>query len=283
MLKHLRRSGARWPGLRGLAVTGALLLFLVLAVIVGPLVWSRDPVQTDLGSNLQPPSFSHPMGTDGSGRDVLARFLAGAQVSLSAGLVVVILSGLTGTLLGLLSGIVRGVTDLALMRVLDVLLAFPQLILAMAVSIGLGPSLNSAVIGIALGCVPVYARLVRTEALQIQTQPYVDAAKTLGLSSARIAVSHIVPGLVPTLLVQSAAVFGSTVVSLSALGFVGLGAQIPTAEWGAMIAEGMSYTLTGGWWVSFWPGLGLFLVVVAANLLTDGISHRFTASGARPW
>jgi peptide/nickel transport system permease protein len=254
----------------------ALFLFLILflTAVAGPLLWKNDPLKTDLTNRLLIPSRAHPLGTDGSGRDLLARFMYGTRISLLSGLLVVFSSGIIGMGLGILAARFRGPVDTVIMRLLDILLAFPQLILAMAIAICLGPSLTSACIGITFGCIPVYARLMRSEVLQIQNKLFVRSARLLGFHSFYIFLRHVIPLSAPTLLVQSAAVFGSTIISLSALGFVGLGAQIPQPEWGAMIAEGMSFIVSGGWWIVLWPGLGLFFAVAAANLLADGLNFR---------
>lgn len=262
---------------RGRELYVALFLFfvLVLTAVVFPFFWRNDPLKTNLYNRLLPPGRAHPMGTDGSGRDILSRFIYGARISLLGGVLVVIGSALAGMFLGMLAARFRGPVDAIIMRLLDILLAFPQLILAMAVTICLGPSLVSACIGISLGCVPVYARLMRSEALQIQEKLFVRTARLLGFNSFYIFFRHVIPFSAPTMFVQSAAVFGSTIISLSALGFVGLGAQIPVPEWGVMIADGMKFILSGGWWIVLWPGIGLFITVTAANLLADALSFRF--------
>jgi peptide/nickel transport system permease protein len=259
----------------------ALVIIALLSFMAGaaPFLWKVDPVKTNLSERLLAPQANHPMGTDGSGRDLLSRFLHGARISLTSGIVVVVVSGIIGTLVGIISAHFKGIVDVIIMRLLDILLAFPQLILAMAISICLGPSLKSAVTGITLGCIPVYARLMRGEVLQIEKRQFVIAARLLGFSSPYIFIRHIIPLTAPTMFVQTAAVFGSTIISLSALGFVGLGAQIPSPEWGVMIAEGMSYALSGGWWITLWPGLGLFLSVIAANVLADALNRSITGAG----
>jgi len=254
---------------RAVVLAVSLLSLLVLVAVIGPLIWTKAPNATDLSSVLQAPSAAHPMGTDGSGRDVLARFARGAGISLLSGAAVVLLSGMVGGTLGLLAGMTRGITDTVIMRALDAVLAFPSLILAMTVSIGLGPGVRSAVIGTALTCVPVYARLLRSDVVRIRELPHIEAARALGVPRGKVIRRHVLPHTVPTMLVQSAAVFGSSVLTLAALGFVGLGAQIPTPEWGSMITDGMQYALTGGWWVSTFPGIGLLIAVCGANVLAD--------------
>jgi peptide/nickel transport system permease protein len=252
----------------GLALALFLLALIVFAATIGPIVWDKNPLAIG-PSFLKAPSWAHPMGTDENGRDVLARFDEGARISVLAGLVVVALGGTVGTLIGVASGTSPGFLDGVLMRAMDSILAFPALILAMAVSIGLGPGLDSGVIGIALSSVPFYARLLRTEVQRIKGLPHVDAARALGTKEPAIVWRHILPHAMPTLLVQSAAVFGYAILTLAGLGFIGLGAQIPTPEWGAMITEGLQYALTGQWWLAVFPGIGVLVAVTAANILAE--------------
>jgi peptide/nickel transport system permease protein len=273
-LRALRRDGE-------LAFAVCLLVLLVLAAGVGPLVWRANPVAVDLQSVLQAPSAAHLMGTDGNGRDLLARFNAGARISLVVALFVVAAAAVLGGFLGLLSGTSRGLVDAVVMRCMDALLAFPPLILAMAVTVGLGIGLKTAALGIALTCVPHYARLVRSDVVRIRALPMVEAAVALGASRKRIMFLHILPQATSTLLVQSAAVFGYAIVTLASLGFVGLGAQIPTPEWGATITDGLQYALTGQWWVAFFPGLGVLVAVVAANLFADRLQAHLDPRGPR--
>ncbi len=266
-----RVAGVRLATLRhdpGLLLALSLLALIVFAATIGPIVWDKNPLAIG-PSFLQHPSWAHPMGTDENGRDVLARFDEGARISVLAGLVVVALGGTVGTLIGVAAGTTPGFLDGVLMRAMDSILAFPALILAMAVSIGLGPGLESGVLGIALSTVPFYARLLRTEVKRIKGLPHVDAARALGTKEPAIVWRHILPHAMPTLLVQSAAVFGYAILTLAGLGFIGLGAQIPTPEWGAMITEGLQYALTGQWWLAVFPGIGVLMAVTAANILAE--------------
>jgi peptide/nickel transport system permease protein len=155
------------------------------------------------------------------------------------------------------------------MRIMDAILAFPPLILAMAVTVGLGIGLNTAAIGVALVSVPWYARLLRSEALRIRSLPFIEAAHAMGATRTRIIARHVVPHMLPVLFIQMAAAFGYAVLGLASLSFVGLGAQVPTPEWGAMITEGLSYSLTGQWWISIIPGVALLITVTAASMLSD--------------
>jgi peptide/nickel transport system permease protein len=257
---------------------GIVLVFVGLA-LVGNLLWGQDPLAIDVGSTLQNPSAHHPMGTDGVGRDVFARFNEGARISLTVGFVVVLVGGVVGGLIGLVAGTVGGQTDHLLMRVMDALLAFPPLILAMAVTVGLGVGLRSAAIGIALTSVPYYARLIRAEVVRIRELHFVESAIALGAKRRRVILRHITPHVVPTLLIQAAALFGFATLTLAALGFVGLGAQVPTPEWGSMITDGLEYALTGQWWIGVFPGLGLLLIVTAASIIADRLRDLLDPRG----
>ncbi len=273
--KFSRLAGMGRPAARvlrshpDLAVSLAILLLLAVLAIFGPLFWPHDPLAISLRETLQPPSLAHPMGTDHIGRDIFARFNLGALISLSVGVSVVITGALVGGVIGLISGISGPLLDNVLMRVMDAILAFPPLILAMAVTVGLGGGLETAALGIMLTSVPYYARLIRSDVLRIRQLPFIEAAETAGAGPARIILRHIVPHTVSTLLIQAAALFGYSVLALAALGFVGLGTQVPTPEWGVMITEGLQYALTGQWWIGVFPGLGLLVAVAATSVLAD--------------
>jgi peptide/nickel transport system permease protein len=251
-----------------LAATFVLLLLVFLAIF-GRWIWTQDPLAINVGASLQSPSRHHPMGTDGVGRDVFARFNDGAGISLAVGAIVAIVGGIIGGAIGVVSGTTGGWLDTVLMRCMDALLAFPPLVLAMAVTIGLGSGTHNAAVGIMLTSVPYYARLLRSEVLRIRTLPFIEAARALGAKRLRIMLRHIVPHVVSTLLIQAAAVFGYAVLTLAALGFVGLGAKVPTPEWGAMITDGLQFVLTGQWWIGVFPGLGVLLAVTAASIIAD--------------
>jgi peptide/nickel transport system permease protein len=242
---------------------------LAFLAIFGSLIWTKDPRAIDVGGSLLAPSRAHPMGTDSIGRDVFARFNEGARISLAVGGLVVVVGAILGGIAGVVAGASPGWIDATLMRTMDAILAFPPLILAMAVTVGLGAGLKTAGLGIMLTSLPYYARLLRSEVLRIRSLPFIEAAHALGARRTRIMGRHIVPHVVSTLLIQAAAVFGYAILTLAALGFVGLGAQPPTAEWGSMITDGLQYTLTGQWWIGVFPGLGVFLAVSAANVLAD--------------
>jgi len=257
----------------------AVFAILILLALLGPVVWRADPVSVNLDQILQSPSLQHPFGTDEVGRDVLARFMRGAQISLEVGAIVVIVGAIVGGLIGLVAGALGAWSDNLLMRIMDALLSFPPLILAMMVTVGLGVGLQTAAIGIILTSVPYYARILRSEVLKVRNLDFIQGAVALGASQQRVMFRHILPNSISTVLVQASAVFGYAILTLAALGFVGLGAQVPTPEWGAMITEGQSYFLTGGWWIGVFPGIGLLIAVTAANLLADRIRDLLDPRG----
>lgn len=254
---------------RKLAVPVAVIALLVLFAIFAPIFWTYAPDKQDLIHSLQSPSTTHPFGTDQLGRDVFARVADGARISLIVATLVTVAGALLGGLIGLLAGTIGGISDGVMMRVMDAILAFPPLILAMAVTVGLGVGLNTAAIGVALVSVPWYARLLRSEALRIRSLPFIEASYAIGMKRSRVISRHVVPHMLPVLFIQMAAAFGYAVLGLASLSFVGLGAQVPTPEWGALITEGLSYSLTGEWWISIFPGVALLITVTAASMLSD--------------
>jgi peptide/nickel transport system permease protein len=258
--------------LRSPLTVGGLVLIVVfsLSALLASVLAPADPLDQKLSQRLKPPSPAHWLGTDQLGRDVLSRLLFGARISLTVGLVVVGTAGTFGTLVGLVAGYTGGLVDEALMRVTDVFLAFPALILAMAIAGALGPSLNNAMIAIAVVTWPVYARLVRGQVLSLREREFVEAARSLGASTARILWRHILPNTLAPILVQASFDMGGAILSAAGLSFIGFGAQPPTPEWGVMISDGRKYVSTQSW-LSLFPGLAILLTVAAFNLIGDGL------------
>lgn len=246
---------------------------LALAICFGAVVWRVDPYAMDFTAFLAAPSFAHPMGTDATGRDVLARFLEGGRLSMVVGAIVMVAGLIPGALIGIISARSGGVVDTILMRAMDSIAAFPPILLAMAVAIGLGGGLWPAVLGVVISTVPFFARLMRSEVLRIRSFPFIEAAEAMGATPWFTLRWHIAPHAATTMLVQCASVFGYAIITLAGLGFVGLGAQVPTPEWGVMITGGMQYALTGQWWLTIFPGLGILVAVVGTNLLADRLSE----------
>lgn len=241
--------------------------------------WTKDPLAIDVINRLGGPSWAHPMGTDAVGRDVFARFNEGARISLVTGIAAAGIGGFLGGLAGLVAGSLGGIVDAVLMRCMDALVAFPPLVLAMAVTVGLGVGLKTAAIGIILTSVPYYSRILRADVLRVRTLNYMEAGVALGATRKRLILRHILPNVLGTMPVLVAANFGYAILTLAALGFVGLGAQIPTPEWGAMITEGQQYVLTGSWWIGVFPGLGVLIVVAATSMLADRVRDIFDPLG----
>ncbi len=262
-----------WKALRKnpLSMTGlAIIAALILAAIVAPYVSPYDPLVTHPLNKLAALSTSHPLGTDQLGRDILSRLLYGARISLRIAVIVALLAGVTGTLIGVLCGFVGGWIDNFLMRITDVFMAFPQLILAMAISSALGPSLQNVVIAVSMTEWTFFARLARSRAMAIREETYVEAARAIGAGKARILFRHVLPMSLSPVVVQVTLEMGGIIRTAASLGFLGLGAQPPTPEWGVMVTAGRNY-LPGQWWVSTFPGLAIFTTVLGFNLLGDGI------------
>ncbi len=274
-----RRVGGNILRDRQLAIPIGVLAVVVLFAVLVPVVWTQSATHGELLEALESPSGAHPFGTDQQGRDVLARVAGGARISLLVASLITIGGALIGGLIGLIAGTLGGASDGISMRVMDAILAFPPLILAMAVTVGLGVGVSTAALGVALVSVPWYARLLRSEALRIRALPFIEAAHAMGSTRTRIISRHVVPHVLPVLFIQMAAAFGYAILALAGLSFLGLGAQVPTPEWGAMITEGLSVSLTGQWWVSVFPGLALLITVTAASMLSDRMRDRLDPRG----
>jgi len=220
---------------------------------------------------LQAPSWQFLLGTDSLGRDILSRVLFGARTALIAGIAIVAIGSIAGTILGAAAGYFGGWIDEAIMRMTDVFLAFPPLLLAMTVAVVLEPSLTNAIIAISLTWWPWYTRIARGQAVSIRERKYVKAARGIGVGHATVILRHILPNILTPISVQAMLDLGAAILTVTALSFVGLGVPQPIADWGAMISEGRIYVQTGHWWVPTFPGLALFLTIMAANLLGDAV------------
>jgi peptide/nickel transport system permease protein len=242
---------------------------LALILVFGPWIWHYQPNTVDLAAQLAGPSATHPLGTDNLGRDLLARVLVGARTSLGAGLVVVLAGAVLGSLTGLLAGALGGFVDTALTWLTNSILCFPSIMLAMAVVMAFKPGITAVMIGLAIHSFPWYMRTLRGEVLRISALDFIKSANAIGATQTRTLFRHILPHLVSTIVLQMAAVFGAAVLSLASMGFLGLGAQPPTAELGAMITEGQQYFLTGQWWMAAFPGLVLLIAVTLTTIIAD--------------
>ncbi|QCR20244.1 ABC transporter permease [Agrococcus sp. SGAir0287] len=263
----LRLLLANRLALVGIAV---ILLWSLGALLVGVLS-PYGVAETGAGERLQPPSPEHLFGTDNFGRDVLTRVLAGAQLSLWTGLIAVGLSMLVGVPLGGIAGYVGGWVGSTIMRVMDVLLAFPSLVLAMAIAASLGPGVGSAMIAVGIVGIPEFARIVYGQTMALKQREFVEAGRALGLAPATILLRHIVPNAMAPIVVRAALGMGAAILTAAALSFIGLGAQPPTAEWGVMISDGRGYIVSGDWWLTVFPGIAIASSILAFNLVGDAL------------
>lgn len=267
-------------GRNGLSIAGLGIILLWTAVaLAAPLLAPHDPVEVDIGARMQPASRVHPLGTDFYGRDLLSRIVFGARYDLAIALVAVGLAAGVGVSLGVLAGYYgRGVDDV-IMRTTDVLLAFPSLVLALALASALGPGLWKAILAVAVVGVAGYSRLARGSTLSLREEAYVEAARAEGASDLRIMVRYVLPNILSPIIVRATVGMGFTVLLAAGLSFIGLGAQPPTPEWGAMINEGRNQLVTGVWWISTFPGLAIMSLVLGFNLLGDGIRDALDPRG----
>jgi len=254
-----------------LNVLGAAIVTLVLLLAVfGPLIAPQNPNQVNLLAVLQPPSADHWFGTDNLGRDLFSRVIAGTRISVEVAVIILSLSVAFGTALGIISGLAGGLVDEIVMRVTDLFLAFPGFVLAAAIAATLGPSLEHTVLALAVVFWPWYTRLIRGQVLSLREREFVLAARVARAGTVWIATRHLARNVLAILVVQVSLDVGYAILATSSLSFLGLGAQPPSPEWGAIIAEGRSYIQTAWWWITF-PGLVLALTVLGFNLLGDGL------------
>ncbi len=266
------RVRAAWRALRRnrSALIGALvILFWFTVALTAPHIIPYDPDQQNLAHRLQPPSAAHWFGTDELGRDIFSRTLYGARISIPIGLIVVALSSLVGMAVGGISGYVGGLFDEVVMRVADAVLAFPSLVLAMAITAALGPSINNAMLAIVVVLWPTYARVMRGQVLAIKAMEFIEAAHAIGVPNWRIFLRHVLPNSYTPILVKATLDIGNAIIIAAGLSFIGLGAVPPTPEWGAMI--NMGRLKFAQWWIATFPGLAMFTVIIGFNFLGDGL------------
>jgi peptide/nickel transport system permease protein len=275
-----RRSEARWRYLKDsyilwrrnrLMVLGtSIILGLILVAALAPFLVTHNPYEQILNDRLLTLSVTHWFGTDSLGRDIYSRVVYGARVTLTIALLVAAISTPLGMLIGIVAGYLGGAVDEILMRLADVFLAFPRLILAIAFAAALGPGVENAILAIAIAQWPSYARLARAETLNVKNNDYIQAMRVLGAGKARIMAGHILPLTLSSIIVRMSLDMGTIILTAAGLGFLGLGAQPPMPEWGLMVSDGRQF-LVDQWWVSTLPGVAILLVVMGFNLLGDGI------------
>jgi peptide/nickel transport system permease protein len=264
----------RWRRLRRNRVTlagFAIIAVVVICALFAPLIAPYPPLQGNAAETLQPPSLSHLFGTDSIGFDVFSRVIYGARIDLVIAVGAVAIALVVGCTLGAVSGFLGRVVDEVVMRVMDMLSAFPSFILALGVVAALGPSLPNLIFAIAFVNVPVYARLLRARVLTVRETQYVRAATALGLSRSRVLFVHVLPNSWAPIFVQSTLQAGYAILEAAGLSFLGLGVRVPKPEWGVMINMGLQYIVSGQWWITFFPGTAIALTVMGFNLIGDGL------------
>jgi ABC-type dipeptide/oligopeptide/nickel transport system permease subunit len=261
-------------------VTGVILLLIVVVpVVFAPLLSSIGPDVQNARETFLPPSLSHLMGTDQYGRSVWSRVLYGGRYTIGASIGVVICGGVVGTLLGLVAGYLQGTAGFLIMRLVDLLLAFPGILLALGITAILGPSLRNAIIAVAIVAVPLYARIVEGAAREVRNLPYVRASRALGASALHIIRRHVLPGALPAIIVQTTLYLGIAALWVASLGFLGLGVQPPAPEWGQMISDGQ-VNLSIAWWTVVFPGAFLAAFVVGVSMVGDALRDWLNPAAA---
>jgi peptide/nickel transport system permease protein len=257
------------------ALAGLIIIAVLLLLALGaPLLSNQSPLMQDLAHRLSPPSGMHWFGTDELGRDIYVRVLYGARVTLTIVMLVAIVVAPLGLAVGTFAGFLGGAVDVVLMRITDIFLAFPRLVLALAFAAALGPGIENAVIAISLTAWPPYARIARAETAAIAKSDFISAVRLQGASTSRILLRHIVPLCLSSVIVRLTLDMAGIILTAAGLGFLGLGAQPPTAEWGAMVSSGRDVILDQ-WWVATMPGIAIFVVSLGFNLLGDGLRDVF--------
>jgi peptide/nickel transport system permease protein len=255
---------------RGAVVGGIVFLLIIVMAVAAPLLAPHDPIALAPRQSLQAPSETFWFGTDQFGRDVLSRIIYGARVSVVMGLVAVTIAVTGGSLVGLLAGYYQGVPDMIVGRAVDVMFAFPGILLALVVIAILGPDLGSAMIAVGISAMPLYVRVVRGSVLSLRNIEYVEAARVMGGSDLRIVLRHILPNTLAPIIVLASLGIASAIIAGAALSFLGLGIRPPTPDWGEMLSNSRAY-LSSAWWLSTFPGLAIVIMVMSINLLGDGL------------
>ncbi|MEZ5652819.1 MAG: ABC transporter permease [Burkholderiaceae bacterium] len=264
---------------RSLMIGFIILVFLVLLALVGPLLIAQDPNATDVVNRLKGPSAEHLFGTDNLGRDLLARIIYGAQISLGVGSTVALISSLLGLMIGLYASFYKWL-DHVLMRICDGIMAFPGLLLALALMAALGAKVSNVVIAVSIVATPYIARVVRSEALALKEQTFVEATRALGASNGRIIWLHIAPNTMSSLIVQATFIFAEAIIIEAALSFLGAGVPAPGPSWGNILSDGKTYIFKA-WWMTFFPGVTIILAIIGLNLFGDGLRDLLDPHSSR--
>lgn len=263
VLRRILRSAPTVIGL-------SMVALFIIAAVLAPVLATHDPLKQNLREALLPPSPAHLMGTDEFGRDIFSRILYGSRISLQVGLVSVGMAGTIGVTLGMLAGFFGGIVDSLISRLIEFKLAFPGILMALAIVAALGPGLTNVMVAVGISGIAGYVRVARASTLSLKTTDYVVASQALGAHTARTLLRHILPGVLPSVIVLATLGIASAILAAASLSFLGLGAQPPTPEWGAMLAAGRKF-LRQAWWVATFPGGAIMFLVLGINLLGDGL------------
>lgn len=269
-VEQLKTTWKRLRKNKAAVVGGIFILLFIVVSIIGPMLTTQDPNAVDVLNKLEAPSAEHWFGTDNYGRDIFTRIIHGMELTLRVGFLSVTIGGIIGVIFGIVSGYYGGRVDTIIMRVMDVLLAFPGILLALAIVSVLGGSLQNVIIAVAIFSVPAFARIVRGSTLSVRKLEYIDAVKALGASDFRIIFKHILPNVMSPIIVQATLRIATAVLTASGLSFLGLGAQPPTPEWGAMLSDGRAFMADHPHVILF-PGIMIVIVVLAFNIFGDGL------------
>ncbi|WP_028401351.1 ABC transporter permease [Ectobacillus panaciterrae] len=251
-----------------------IIIFYILIALFAPLLAPYDPYSIDLNNRLHPPSLEHIMGTDDKGRDILSRVLYGSRLSMGIGFTSVLFGAFFGIILGLTAGYYGRWIDTVIMRIIDVMLAFPGILLALAIISALGPSLINVTIAVGIFSVPLFARIVRGSTLEVKKLEYIDAIRSLGATDATIIFYHILPNILSPIIIQGTLRLGTAILSAAGLSFLGMGAQPPSSEWGTMLSNGRDFLFSAPY-VALFPGLAISILVLGFNILGDGLRDIF--------
>jgi peptide/nickel transport system permease protein len=257
---------------RKFIIGAVILILLVVPALLAPWFSRYDPLYVDPTITFQPPSWTHWMGTDNIGRDIWARFLFGGRVSMLVGVIAMSISSAIGTLAGITAGFYGKWVDSILSWFTEVLMAFPGILLAMAVISILGPGLTNVMVAVGIGSIPSFMRMARSSVMKVEQMEYIEAARSIGCRDTRLLFRHILPNILNPLIMLVTLGVGGAILEGAAFNFLGLGAQPPAPEWGSMLSAGRGF-LNQGWWISIFPGLGIFLAILGFNLLGDGLTE----------
>jgi peptide/nickel transport system permease protein len=264
------KAARRFLANRNGVIGGIVVLLLLFTAMFGPSLTPYDPLRVNPRQSLQPPSLEHPAGTDRLGRDILSRIVHGSRISLQMGFIAVSIALVAGGALGLLSGYVGGRLDDAVSFLVNTLLALPGILLALVIIAAIGPGLQNVMLAVGISAVPTFARVVRANTLAVKERAFVEASRALGVSDVAIVLRHILPNILPPLIVLSTLGVATAILAGASVSYLGLGAQPPMPEWGSMVNEGRTHLRTG-WWLSTMPGLAIMVTVLGLNLFGDGL------------